>query len=198
MDPDSTPLKPEWSHRIDVATLGARPHKLTLTATAEERKDLARRLRVQAIDLLEAVITVAQEPGSALVHVEGRVRGHVVQTCVTTQQPVHEDVVEDFETWYADPTQAVPFVKARRERLIKGEREREVLPERDDPDLVTDGFIDVAELATQYLSLGINPYPRAGDSPGPAQEAGEEALSAPRKNPFAALKDWKIKQGREK
>jgi hypothetical protein len=184
------PLRPEWSHRVEVDNLGARPLTLSVTAGAQERKDLARRLQVQAVEELKAAITVTREPGSLSIHVEGRVTGRVVQGCVVTQHPVAEDISEEFESWYADPKQAVPFARARRERLARGEREMEVLPERDDPEEVTDGFIDVAELATQYLCLGLNPYPHAGDMPPVGMEEVEAAAPG-RRNPFAALKDWK-------
>lgn len=195
METNNKPLRPEWSHRIEAEQIGPRPHKLTVTATPQESKDLARRLRVQAIENLIATVTLQREPGSTVIHVEGQVTAQITQNCITTGQPVAETVIEPFESWYADPAQAVPFTKARREKLNRGEREMEILPERDDPDLVTDGFIDVAELAAQYLSLGINPYPRAGDEP-PVGGADPMQIIAPaRKNPFAALKEWKTRQG---
>lgn len=189
---ENKPLRPEWSHRVETANIGTRPFKVNLTATPEERKDLARRLRIQELSAASAVITLEREQGSSLIRVEGVVEGQLIQACVTTGQPVHEDVREEFETWYTDPSEAVPFAKARREKLIRGEREMEVLPERDDPELATDGFIDVAELATQYLSLGINPYPHAGDMPPVGMDEAAVISTGPAKrNPFAALKDWK-------
>ena len=194
---DSKQLRPEWSHRVETGNVGPRPHKVTLTATPQERKDLARRLRVQDLEEAEAVILLEREPGGSLIRVEGQVKGRVVQACVVTGQPVHEDINEVFETWFADPSEAVPFGKARREKQIRGEREMEVMAERDDPDLATDGFIDVAEVATQYMSLGINAYPHAGDMPPVGMDDGAAVLSTgpARKNPFAALKDWKRNKG---
>lgn len=190
---DSTPLKPEWSHRVETAHISARPYSVTLTATPQERKDLARRLRIQDMEEATAEIMLEREQGGSLIRVEGVVKARIVQSCVTTGQPVHEDISESFETWYADPTEAVPFGKVRRERLIRGEREMELMSERDDPDLATDGFIDVGEVATQYMSLGVNPYPHAGDLPPVGMDDGAAVATAgpARRNPFAALKDWK-------
>ena len=194
---ENKPLRPEWSHRVETGNVGARPFRVTLIATPEERKDLARRLRVQEISAASAAITLEREQGSSLIRVEGTVEGRLIQACVSTGQPVHDEVKESFEAWYTDPAEAVPFAKARREKLIRGEREMEVLPERDDPELATDGFIDVGELAAQYLSLGINPYPHAGDMPPVGMdEAGTVIAAGPAKrNPFAALKDWKRSKG---
>lgn len=197
MDSTSKPLRPEWSYRLEADQVTTRATKLSISATPQERKDLARRLRVADIETLGAEITAQREPGSTIIHIEGRVTARIVQNCITTRQPVAEEVSETFESWYADPAQAVPFVKARREKLNRGERDMEVLPERDDPDLVTDGFIDVAELAAQYLSLGINPYPRAADEPPIGAEPLVMTAGAARRNPFAALKDWKARQGGE-
>lgn len=190
---DNKPLRPEWSHRVETANVGTRPYSVTLTATPQERKDLARRLRVQDLEAAESVIVMEREQGGSLIRLEGKVGATVVQACVTTGQPVREDISEVFETWFADPEEAVPFSKARRERLIRGEREMELVSERDDPELATDGFIDVGEVATQYLSLGINPYPHAGDLPPVGMDDGATIATAGpgRRNPFAALKDWK-------
>lgn len=197
METDNKPLKPEWSHRVMADQISHRPTKLTLTASPQERKDLARRLRVQSIEEATATLTLARETGSSIIHIGGHVEGRLTQSCIVTGQPIAESIAEDFESWYADPAQAVPFVKARREKLLRGDREIEILPERDDPELVTDGFIDVAELAAQYLSLGINPYPRATDEPPLGMENNIQLLAPSRKNPFAALKDWKNRQNGE-
>lgn len=194
METDNRPLKPEWSHRVEADNITVRVQKLEITATPQERKDLARRMRVQDLESISATMTIQREQGSSIIHIAGRVSGRVVQSCITTGQPVPEDVVEDFESWYADPAQAVPFVKTRREKLNRGEREMEILPDRDDPDLVIDGFIDVAELAAQYFALGINPYPRAADEPPIGEEPLVSAPSPARRNPFAVLKDWKERQ----
>lgn len=195
-EPFSKLLKPEWSHRIAVDNLGTAPMTVTISAGAQERKDLARRMQIQAIEDISAEITITREPGSHSIQVEGRVKGRVVQGCIVTQLPVTEEITEEFEAWYSDPTQAVSFARVRRERLASGEREMEVLSERDDPEEIVDGFIDVAEIAAQYLALALNPYPRAGDLPQVGMEdSALVAESGARRNPFAALKDWKRQKG---
>jgi uncharacterized metal-binding protein YceD (DUF177 family) len=198
MSTSSSSLKPEWSHRVDVETISQRPTKLSILADESARKDLARRLRLRSIDSLVADFSLEREIGSMVIHVEGHVKAKIVQNCISTGEPVYESIDESFESWFADPSQAVPFVKARRERLVKGEREMELLPERDDPEIVENGVIDIAEIATQYMSLGINSYPRVGDVPPIGDEVSVQVVGPARKNPFDALKDWKSRQTREK
>jgi hypothetical protein len=58
--------------------------------------------------------------------------------------------------------------------------------------------IDVGELAAQYLSLAIDPYPRSITARN-MPEGNETVITAgERPNPFAALKDWKAGKKPEK
>jgi len=103
---------------------------------------------------------------------------------------------EEFEGWFADKDAAVSLAKVRKEKMIeKGKTELPILEERDDPEPIVEGMIDLGELCVQHLSLAINPYPHAE---GVEYEHGDDAAQGEGfsfKNPFAALKDWKAKQG---
>jgi hypothetical protein len=65
-----------------------------------------------------------------------------------------------------------------------------MLEEYEDPEPLVDGKVDVGELASQYLSLAIDPYPHA---PGvePVGEDPEIELKRDKENPFAALQALK-------
>ena len=65
--------------------------------------------------------------------------------------------------------------------------------DEDSPEMVVNGMIDLGEVATQYLSLNLNPYPRAPGVSLAAQlaEAGMEVKN----RPFAVLEGLKAEKG---
>lgn len=187
----------EWSYQVDVEKLSSEPKTFTFEADERQRIDLARRMAIVSVESAQAVVTL-QKIGGGTIHAMGTVRADLTQSCVVSLAPVPDHVEDEFEGWYGDKAaSAVSFAKARTERDVKkGQTEIEVLEESSDPESIVGGKIDIGELATQYLSLALNPYPRAeGVSPvysaGP-QDTGEGAEI--RKSPFEALKDWKEKR----
>ncbi|MEZ5813682.1 MAG: DUF177 domain-containing protein [Alphaproteobacteria bacterium] len=190
-------LETEWSYWLDVESLEGEQSTFSLTPDEAARARLAQRLGVVSLDALRADITVSRGAGEAAFHVTGHLDAEVTQECVVTLEPIAAHIEDDFEAWFADPAAAVSIAKARHEKLNeKGHGELPVLDERDDPEVLVEGKIDLGELVTQYLSLSINPYPHAE---GAVFEAPQEKNSAEGddlvKNPFAALKDWKDKLG---
>ena len=142
-------------------------------------------------------MTLERDTGSMVIHVMGHIDAKITQSCVVTLEPIETTISENFEAWYADPAAAVSLTRARHDRQAsKGSKEMPVLDERDDPEPVIDGKIDIGELVTQYLSLAIDPYPH---KEGVRYEKGDDesgpVKSDLQKNPFAALKDWKNKPG---
>ena len=143
---------------------------------------------------LSAEIELSRAPGNkAVVHVTGMLKADVVQICVVSGAPVKNYIEEEFEGWYADPTSFASIAKARQEKAGKvADVEIPILDEREDPEPMVNGKIDLGDLVCQYLSLGLDPYPRAPGVQTPElSPAQEEKVSAVRKNPFEALKDWK-------
>lgn len=189
-------LTPEWSHPIDAADLDPQGKKIVIEANDAQRAALANRLGVARVQSAKAELRLT--PEGARVHVAGHLSAKILQNCAVTLEPIESGIEEEFEAWYADPGKAVSFMKARHEKQRHSQTEMPVLEESDDPEEMENGMIDVGELATQYFSLAINPYPHA---PGAQYEIGDdEAPAAPaeeRKNPFAALKDWKSRYNKD-
>lgn len=192
-------INPEWSHFIDADKIGKAPLKLKISPPDEERKRLAKRMNVSDLKSLEADIVISRDAGSNVLFVSGQIHANVTQPCIITAKPVHSEIQDSFEAWYADEKQAVSFAKAKKE---KQEREGEggevpFLDESEDPEPIENGQIDVGELVAQYLSLAINPYPQAEGVELPEEPIKAAAESPIYENPFAALKDWKQKQDKE-
>lgn len=191
------PIAPEWSFAIEAESIGETPREVAIEAGPAERAALARRLGLLDLPTLRAQISLIRDGRS--VHVSGLVEAEVVQACVITLTPVPAKVSEEFEAWYADPEATLSFAKARQERDRRiGAEDTPVLDEREDPEPTVDGLIDLGELAVQYLSLALDPYPRAPEAKGQEEPAKLETESSPlRKSPFAALGHWKFTKNRE-
>lgn len=185
-------VAPEWSHTVNADEIEGAPVHVDISPDEEARSALLRRLDVNEIHGLKARLTLQRQ--GQVIHVAGKAEATVVQACAVSLDPVETKLEEEFEAWFADPEQAVSISKARRERdLKKGKTEVPILDESEDPEAIIDGQIDLGELVVQYLSLGINPFPHKEGVEYANPEVEEREASELRKNPFAALKDWKDK-----
>lgn len=191
--------KSEWSHLVNIDDIDSEPKTHSFKATKEQCVDLARRFGLISIESAQASVTLARA-GGGVIHAMGTVRADVTQSCVVSLKPVAAHVEDEFEGWFGDKTQAVSFAKAKNERDVKKtQAEVEILEESVDPEPIINGKVDIGELATQYLSLALPPYPRAEGVAssyefGPKPSADDKKGEALRKNPFEALKDWKEKR----
>ncbi len=183
----------EWSHFFDVDDLEKKPTELTIEASEDECADLARRFAVVSIEKATAKLKLSNA-GGHVIHVQGRFECDITQECVVTLDPVQSSLSEPVEGWFADRDTAVSFANAKKEREVaKSHAEVEILDEKEDPEPVVEGRIDLGELVAQHISLAIPTYPH---KEGVEYEVGDDNLtldekSPLRKNPFEALKDWK-------
>ncbi len=190
------PSTHEWTHHILSEEVGSKPFRATISVPEESIPALCKRLGIHSIESLKADFVLTRNPVTKIIQVKGELRADLCQYCVVTIQPVLEHIEDSFEAWLAEPNNSVSFAKAKRERMSPQELiEQPMLDEYDDPELIVDGKIDLGELATQHLSLSLNPYPR---KEGAALKGDDNALEDEEEgmynNPFAALKDWKASE----
>jgi len=189
--------KAEWSYIISVEDVRSDPKTFTFKPSERERIDVARRLGLISIESAEASVTLQRASGG-VIHAMGIIRADVTQNCVVTMAPLPVHIEDEFEGWFGAKDQTVSFAKARNEREAKlSHAEIEILEESVDPEPIVGGKIDIGELATQYLSLALDPYPHAEGvthefNPPEGKQDGDGAKH--RKSPFEALKDWKEKR----
>ncbi|MCB9991329.1 MAG: DUF177 domain-containing protein [Rhodospirillales bacterium] len=196
----SETLNPEWSHKVDADDIGKTPIRTTISASPQERKDLARRLGVDSVEFLEARLVMERVSGNRVIHIEGNFAVRLTQSCVVTLEPIVQEIEGPVEGWYANADSAVSLVRARHEKKSRSnDAEIEMLDEKDDPEPLVDGQIDLGELVTQYVSLSVDPYPhQEGVTYEELEKAKGKAAENPvRQNPFAALKDWKVGKNKE-
>lgn len=178
----------EWSEWINTDKLDEKGATVTITADEEARTALARRLNVNGINALSANLTVQPASGGAF-EVTGRLSAKIAQTCVVSGDPIETVLNEEVEGWFTDREKMLSFAKARQERdTKKGHVEVEMLDERDDPEEMVNGHIDLGELVTQHLSLAIDPYPH---KEGVSYDAGDEKPMKRADNPFDVLQSLK-------
>lgn len=160
-----------WRAPVMVAQIPEHGLQLELAADAETRAQLAAVAGLRTLP--EAVATVTLTPaGGGKVQVAGRLRAIVGQTCVVTLDPVDNVVDETFDVLFVPEGTSAPAAADE---------------DADPPEPIVGGVIDVGNLATDVLFLGIDPYPR---KPG-AAFAVAAAASDPDEHPFAALKALK-------
>lgn len=182
--------KNPWVYLFDTRKMNE-TSKVEAEASDDIREKLAKHLDVDAVDSVKAKFLLSQPKGSHAVKVEGTVKAKLKQTCVITLEPLRVNIKEDFEAYYADYSQATPFAKAKKNLYSKyGMDEIPIMEEDEEPEPMRDGKIDLGELAMQYLSLAINPYPHKEGLPEEEKvitvgKSDDETY----KNPFEALRD---------
>lgn len=192
----------EWFYPFDVEDLPSSGKTVKMIADTPVLKAIAERLLVSDVLSLAAELRLTPQNGGHTVKVTGHFKAEIVQECVITLAPVHSILEDDFEAWYADHEKAIPFNRAKRHmKTIEEGAEIQILEEKDDPEALVNGQIDLGEVVIQFLSLSIDPYPRAesvrvseGDSLPESATSAESVASAAmhlRPNPFAALKNWR-------
>ena len=152
---------------------------LELVASADVRAAVARIAGLRDLPRLEASFDVTRH-GSGGLRVTGRVLATVGQTCVVTLEPLSNEIEEAINLVFSPPVHV---------EAIAGEGgapERAVDASAEGPEPLINGRIDLGALATEFLILGLDPYPR---KPGavfePPPDAGRED------GPFAALAELK-------
>jgi uncharacterized metal-binding protein YceD (DUF177 family) len=139
-----------------------------IAAPAETRAAIAQLAGLRGLPQLAAGFDLTRR--GAGIAVSGRVRARVEQTCVVTLEPIENAIDEAIDVVFAPASGAEP---AAAQAVDAAEETAEAL---------IAGKIDLGALATEFLMLGIDPYPRQAGAefvPLKADESGH--------HPFAAL-----------
>jgi hypothetical protein len=169
-----------WSVPIVVAQIPDGGLHRELAASSNQRSALA------ALGGLREVLSANASLDLTLmregrVHVVGRVRARVGQTCVVTLDPIENQIDEAIDLIFAPPEQ-VPALADLVDDAAESDAE---IP--DPPEPIVGGLIDLGRLATDALFLGVDPHPR---KPGAVFDL-PATPDDPEDHPFAALKALK-------
>jgi hypothetical protein len=150
-----------------------------LVADAQTRAAVARIVGLRDLPRLEATFDVTRH-GQGGLRVAGQVSATVGQSCVVTLEPLVNEIAEDVALVFAPRSaEANNGAAATPERSAGNETEP-----------LIGGSIDLGALATEFLILGLDPYPR---KPGAIFQPPADVK--PEESPFAALAA--LKKGRD-
>ena len=161
-----------WSHPVVVADIPEEGDDLMLVPDDETRVALARFSNVIAVPKLSAQLHL-QPDGAGGAVVTGELDATVRQTCVVSLEPfdnkVHEEIALRFAPEGAAAAKADPDI---------------AMEEADPSDAIRNGVIDLGAMVSEFLVLGIDPYPK---KPGAVFTPPESASGDGANKPFAAL-----------
>jgi uncharacterized metal-binding protein YceD (DUF177 family) len=173
--------KGPWSVPLALSEVPERGRHLDLVADRQTRTAVAEQAGLDALPRLQASFDVAPH-GRGGLRVVGHVSATVGQTCVITLEPIENEIDEAIDLVFA-PGDASPIIGAEVD-----------LSAADASEALIGGGVDLGEIATEFLILGLDPYPRKPDAIFQSPTAGEDSA-----NPFAALAALKKRQrGRQR
>ena len=171
---------PPWSVPVAVEDIPEAGLHVDIEAPAPVRAELAKLAGLRELPRLAATFDLRRQ--GAGVHVSGEVSASVGQTCVVSLEPLESELNEAVE---------VSFLPNAAAQGTTAEEGHHAKPDEDEPpEPLVGGAVDLGALVTEFLLLGIDPYPR---KPGvqfapPKVEGGGE-------HPFAALATLKKRLG---
>jgi hypothetical protein len=162
--------EPAWTVPVALDDVPDDGRHMVIEAPAAVRAEIAKLAGLRDLPAFSAAFDLARK-GSGL-HVSGLVKATVGQTCVVTLEPIESSVEEPVDLLFASATAEIGH------------------DDGEPPEPLINGRIDLGALATEFLLLGIDPYPRkagAEFAPPKVEDGGE--------HPFAALAPLKTRLG---
>jgi uncharacterized metal-binding protein YceD (DUF177 family) len=159
---------PEFSRPIDRRQLKAKP--VRLVANEAERKALAVRFGLVAVDRLEATLSLEAD-GQAIV-ADGSMAAEIVQSCAVSGNDLPVTISEPLHLRF------VPAVETEVEEIELAETELDEIP-------YSGTAFDLGEAVAQSLALAVDPYATGPEADRVRKEKGLSDETA--SGPFAAL-----------
>ncbi len=165
--PDDSP----WTVPLAVADVAESGRRVVIAADAATRAAVAGVADVREISRLEATFEIARHGRNGL-RVTGKVSARVGQDCVVTLEPMESEIEEAVDVLFVPPEK------------IAAVDENDPLEVDTGPDLepLAGDSVDLGALATEFLMIGIDPYPRKPDAEFAAPQEPDESP-----HPFATL-----------
>lgn len=170
-----------WNHKVNVDDVPEAGAHFDIEANESERAEIAKAADLRSLSRLVASFDVTRR-GAGGLHVTGEVNATVGQNCVVTLEPVDSELSEPVDVAFA-PEAAPTIADDKGEAVIE-------FGNVDPPETLVGGAVGLGAIATEFLLLGINPYPRKDGAVFEPRIAGD-----PSANPFAALASLKKEKG---
>jgi Large ribosomal RNA subunit accumulation protein YceD len=169
--PDAAPAP--WRVPVAADDIAETGQHFDLAAGEAERAAVARIAGLRELPRLEAHFDVTRRRAGGL-HIAGSVSATVGQNCVVTLEPLVNEIEETIDLDFIPQQPPAP-----KQEVTEAEP-RDV--KWNDPEPLIGDVVDLGGLATEFLILGLDPYPR---KPGAVFEPPQD--HKPDGGPFAAL-----------
>jgi uncharacterized metal-binding protein YceD (DUF177 family) len=161
-----------WHLPVAVEDVAETGQHFELAAEESVRAAVAQVTGLRDLPRLQATFDVTRR-GAGGLHVAGLVSATVGQNCVVTLEPLTNEIEEAVDLLFLPRRGPAPEEDGDPEsRNVKW----------NGPEPLVDGVVDLGALATEFLILGLDPYPR---KPGAVFEPPPDHKAAD--SPFAAL-----------
>lgn len=167
-----------WSVPVAIEDIPETGLHIEAQAPAEVRAQLVKLANLRDLPQLSAVFDLSRR--GAGVHVAGRVKATVGQTCVVTLDPVESELDEPINLVFTPP----------HDSAAKGSDADYGPADEEPPEPLVEGKVDLGTIATEFLLLGIDPYPRKAGAEFAAVRTDDDSAK-----PFAALEALKKQLG---
>ena len=169
-----------WSVPVPLSDVPETGRHVELVADEATRAAMAGLAGLTLVSRLAAQFELTRH-GHGGVHVVGHVSATVGQTCVVTLEPIENEIDE-----------TVDLIFAPADAMLHGDREiaEAAIVADDPPEVLRSGMVDLGAIATEFLLLGIDPYPRKPGAVFQAPAAADDTA-----HPFSALAALKKGQG---
>jgi hypothetical protein len=160
-----------WHIPVTFGEIAETGQHFDLVADASVRAAVAKTAGLRDLPRFQASFDVTRR-GSGGLHILGSVSATVAQTCVVTLEPLANEIDETIDLVFEPPRLEQSAETDAQQHGVKW----------DEPEPLVGGVVDLGALATEFLILGLDPYPR---KPGAVFEPPQDATRG--QGPFAAL-----------
>jgi hypothetical protein len=170
---------------IEVRALSASGTEVSVVADAAERAALAKLWDAPEVESVEARYELKPASRGQVV-ARGVARARLTRVCVVSLEPFPVVVEEEVDVVFSDEPEAPARASVAPGRGGKAREDADMaaLSAVDPPEQIVDGRVDLGALTAEFVSLGLDPYPR---KPGAAFELGGEGVSEAPEGPLSAL-----------
>lgn len=163
-----------FSHLVSVQNWPDKGKVFQFEATPEQCSAIAKDFKLPAIHSLSVYLTLTGSQERTLA--KGTVKASVEQTCVVSLEPFGTQIEEKVDLVFVTPEKAALF-------------EADETSDTEEPGLIVNNQIDLGAVATEFLALGLDPYPRKPDAVFYSTESEDVPPS-----PFTVLTGLKQKE----
>ncbi|MDF2117102.1 YceD family protein [Roseiarcaceae bacterium H3SJ34-1] len=193
----SAKAKPAFSRPVLITDLLRDPDRSwDIEADTDERQALSELNEIEGIASLKAKFNAVK--AGKFIRITGRLDSRLTQQCVVSLEPFETEISEEIDArFFEEPTgparRAARDARSERTAGTTGALGRKTAPaprklpepvsmDEDEAEAVVDGRIDLGALASEFLTLALDPYPR---KPGVAFDASVVENSV--ESPFSEL-----------